>query len=121
MTAYFQPLARRVGGRFDYTRKTGSTHAHPIGYCSGGPGPGVSTKYHDDGHATADEAIACYRDFEIDTAVSYRETPDQQKKCATCGAWTTGGAHFGGESFHRPIPLCPEHQTRDDVARAVLR
>src|SRR5512134_1548152 len=88
MTTYRQALQRESDKRWDFTSSTGSTKAHPIGYCAGWrdvPSPEVAAdldarlgagfaerlaaeieekrqhqgKYHTDGHATAAEADAC--------------------------------------------------------------
>lgn len=120
MTAYYQPLARKDDGRFDYTRGTGSSPAYSIGYCAGGTGDGDPAKYHDDGHATAEEACACYRAWCLDARLRFGSEAGTQKPCKRCGAWTQGRGSFFGDDFVRPVPLCDQHQTRADMEAALV-
>lgn len=143
MTQFFQPRERKNDGRFDYTVCTGSTEPHPIGYCRGWReetreslterfGANLAEaiaqeqeelrpfkdKFHTDGHATSEEAEACYREFQLDTLLTFRDEPNTQKKCAACGDWTTGYGELRGDLVHR-APLCVAHQTRADMKAAL--
>lgn len=86
-----------------------------IGYCAGGTDPG----YHDDGHATSDEACACYRTFQLETALEFIEESGLREPCATCGTWTMGRGRIKAESSIPSVPLCPEHQTLADMTAAL--
>lgn len=70
--------------------------------------------YHSDGHATKEEAEACYRKFLLDTQLRIDLfNKDQQEKCAACDAWTQKAAMVDTTIFH----LCDEHLTREQVER----
>lgn len=114
MTAYYQPLQRQSDKRWDMTRGTGSSAAHAIGYCAGGCG-GCEGR----GHDTAAEASACYDGYQLDTGLYFAEDKESQERCATCAEWTTGRGDIRGDTFVRPVPLCPRHQTRADMAAAL--
>lgn len=114
MTAYYQPLQRESDKRWDMTCGTGSRPAYPIGYCAGGCG-GCEGK----GHDTGAEASACYDGYLLDTCLTFFVAPNEQQRCATCQAWTTGRGDLKGDAFVRPVPLCEAHQSRDDMAAAL--
>lgn len=114
MTTYYPPLQRQSDRRWDMTRGTGSTPAYAIGYCAGGCG-GCDGK----GHDTAEEASACYDAWRLDTLLSFHEDPTTQLRCSACGEWTTGLGDLRGDNFVRPVPLCPAHQTREHMAKAL--
>jgi len=145
MTRYYQPRQRISNGRWDYTSGTNSSGIFAIGYCAGWPEhtresleaksvrgylveailadqekrrPSAA-KYHSDGHATAEEAVACHLQYELDTALAFVDDPSKQERCATCEEWTTGRATFRGDSFLRLFALCPKHQTREDVEKKI--
>ncbi|MGE0460889.1 MAG: hypothetical protein AB7Q16_05930 [Vicinamibacterales bacterium] len=74
--------------------------------------------YHDDGHATAEEAQACYdrycrllhrRDF---------DEKDVQRKCAICGEWTVHRVMVGEV---RLLSLCGAHLSETDIAAAIAK
>lgn len=104
MTTFLQALPRESDKRWDYTSSTGSSSAHPIGYCAGWKepptgeeakrleaqfGPGFVERlskeieakrqfkgsYHTDGHATPAEAEACYRNYELDQELEFKTLP----------------------------------------------
>src|SRR5438045_2364290 len=103
--AYYGPLQRK-DGRWDYTCTNGAG-TFPIGYCSayreltpdGGLFPKemcdrenarilpFKDKYHGDGHATSEEAMACYRVHELDQHLVFdaNESGDTKHKCGICG------------------------------------
>lgn len=69
-------------------------------------------KYHTHGHATREEAAACYREFLLDQQVRYGESTDTQHRCEVkdCGTWTQGFAQVGAaHAFY----LCASHRTRE--------
>jgi hypothetical protein len=103
----------------------------PVGYCAGFPSTdnphGIPfwdehiakceehrAKFHEDGHATAEEAAACYLEHELDFRLREWESRDAQRKCRECGEWTTHVVQVGGYSI---FVLCPEHATREIIKR----
>lgn len=118
----YEARQRQGDLRFDYTVAHGGG-IFPTGYCLGTRGQhndaAHASKYHDDGHASAEEADACYRRFEVDHA-RYGEDPNTQRKCASCGTWTTGLAFLGGGAM-RNYPLCPAHQNVEALAAVHTR
>ena len=71
-------------------------------------------KYHTDGHATADEAAQCYKQYLLDNRLMLnRKMSNMQKKCEICGEWTSLMAQLDG--YHIFI-LCEKHQTIEDAA-----
>lgn len=135
---------RESDGRWDYTNRN-STGTYALGYCAGwreldhehlGKIFGVDRlpwfeqdlekrrahqgKYHADGHATAGEADACYRQYQLDNELRLHDPPadpDALHKCAVCGTFTAGMAEIG-EHWHRH--LCDAHRTREAVAGLFL-
>ena len=119
-------------GRWDYTR-----NGFPTGYChkykrlfeSGGVLPPevaqrenermepFVSKFHDDGHETAEEARECYKQYLLDTRLHLvteePENASQQHRCQICQKFT--GCHASAGPY-RLFTLCPEHQTREHVA-----
>jgi hypothetical protein len=118
--AYFS-ARQRTDGRWDYTCQNGAG-VFPIGYCAGpdfaqyDKTGEYAAKYHDDGHATAEEADACHRAHELEQQVSRRESADTQKKCLVCEAWTTKRV-LVGQGFAREYALCEEHQDRASLEK----
>lgn len=70
--------------------------------------------FHRDGHATSEEAEACWKKYELDVELEFRDSSSEQKKCQVCDAWTTRYAELG-HAFHRRFVLCQKHATRDQV------
>lgn len=136
MTTYFEALQRQTDKRWDYTRRTGSTPAHPIGYCAGWNYPRLienlepsnplivaleheqaarlqfKDKYHKDGHATAEEAMACHDTFLLDTALEFRRSETEQHRCVVCKAWAQNLVDVRGENIGPHHWVCDEHATR---------
>ncbi len=134
--AWYRPLQRK-DGKWDYTC-TNSAGTFPLGYChayrpmepdAGMFPPSVceaenariapfKDKYHDTGHRTADAAIACHREYELDQRLKFEpgENSKEQHKCGICEAWTTGKAYIHGE-FMRHWELCDAHRTREFVEK----
>lgn len=146
MTRYLQALQKESTKRWDFTSSTGSSGAYPLGYCAGWKEPpaddealeldsrlgsGFSKrlaediekkrpfkdKYHTDGHATEAEACACYREYELDQELEFKDLPrekaDTLYRCQgpDCEEFTAGAGILG----HRVFRLCPAHQNRATV------
>lgn len=75
-------------------------------------------KYHDDGHATADEAFACYRTFLLDNSLVLEGGTFFKAfyKCQApgCGALTNVKSCISG-AWGPVWSLCPEHRNRATV------
>ena len=117
--AVFQPMQRSADMRWDMTC-TNSAGTFAIGYCSHA-GAHVDAPYHDDGHATADEAAACYARYQAEREMKFGERPDTQKKCVICEAWTTKRCVVG-HAFGQEFACCeahakPEHMVPFFVAK----
>ena len=111
---YFFPFLRQ-DARWEYSCRSASAERVPVGYCAGGEADG----YHSDGHATSDEACACYQLFEVATALEFVEESGLRLQCAVCETWTMGRGRIRGESLTAQVALCPEHQTPDDMAASI--
>lgn len=142
MTTYRQALQRETDKRYDFTSSTGSSAAYAIGYCAGwkemadyGTAAWDKTlkdgleraieekrphqaKYHIDGYATAAEAHACYRQYELDNELEFKTLPMKEAetlhKCQApeCEEFTAGTAFLGQYThFH----LCDTHRNREAV------
>jgi hypothetical protein len=105
------PRKRKWDQRWDYCCfNEDQNWANPIGYCSGN-GP---TPFHGDGHASREEAIACFRRYELDHEATYEmEHPDELRRCRICQAWTNMAAAVGRAGIIRIYDLCPAHQRRE--------
>jgi hypothetical protein len=77
-------------------------------------------KYHDDGHATEEEARLCHRNYELDTHLKFfldRDDADEMHRCEApsgCKEFTSGLAAItggGGSQWH----LCISHRNRETV------
>ena len=66
-------------------------------------------KFHADGHATADEACECYRQYLLDHRLILNAKWDAQYKCKVCGEWTQCHASVGNTFY---INLCETHNNR---------
>lgn len=126
-------MQRRDNGRFDYTY-----NGVAYGYCrpyepipeDGRIMPAEVAQrenekmkpfignFHDDGHATAEEACECYKRYLLDTRLHLvAEEPvnaSSQHKCEVCGKFTACNATVGP---YRLFTLCLEHQTREQVEK----
>lgn len=131
---YFRPLKRAGDERWDFT-VTNDGITHPVGYCAGWQEPAKTEqnahiypylvdhakkmqehkhKFHTDGHETFEEAVECYRQYQLDTTLRLDgEDPESQQKCEECGTWTQGRAIVA----HQSMVLCDEHRTREVVER----
>lgn len=118
---------RKADGRWDYT-----SGGAPTGYCHAPNDPAeyerlgihvsehelqlweqFKDKYHTDGHATADEACECYKQFLLDNRLHLdNKQENQQSRCQVCKEFTQGLATVGP---YRMFILCDEHRTRETV------
>jgi hypothetical protein len=141
MTTYFAASQRKSDGRWDYTSRSGSTHAHPIGYCAGWKehtdeewaqmetqyGPflvkqlredlerrrPLKERYHSEGHATAEEAQHCHDTYLLDTALEFQRSETEQHRCVVCNAWAQNQARLRGDLLGSDQWVCDDHATRD--------
>ncbi len=127
----------RTDGRFEFACE-GRAGVRPVGYCAphqtltaaecdaqgiprayGTPPPSdLPERHHADGHATAAEAVACYRDYVLDVRLRLSpptEYATQRWLCQApgCGASTDGVATIDHGPSYR---LCATHLTRAVVA-----
>jgi hypothetical protein len=139
-----QPLQRKDDGRWDYTYGN-SRGTFADGYCRawkpwtaesvarigmGGDDPAAVAeewnakeaphvgKYHDNGHATAEEAVDCHRLYELDHHLEFfadRPNADTAHRCQAqgCATFTSGLADLRGG--HKHWWLCEAHRTREVV------
>lgn len=129
---YYAPRQRR-DGRWDYTRKN-NNDIWPEGYCSkytewwiylekqGWPCNAEEKtcyekhkdKHHTDGHATAEEASQCYRQYLLDHSLRLGEkcSEGERHRCKICGRWTQLYATVVNHSIW---DLCEEHNNREEV------
>lgn len=139
MARIYQPSQRQSDKRWDMT--VGSDEegwVHAIGYCAGwhdwteeeakrigfslesclkdqAPMVPHKAKFHRDGHATSEEASACWDAYVLDTELEFRDLTDEKRPCCVCGDFTGHVADLGRE-FPRRWFLCPTHGTREEVA-----
>lgn len=73
-------------------------------------------RYHDHGHATAEEASACYRLFEVLLHSRRRTDESVQLKCGTCGNWTQSRVLVGSEIPYE-YAVCTTCDTEDNILR----
>jgi hypothetical protein len=134
---HYQACQRKSDGRWDFVQSRGSEEPRPVGYCR----PAMTEadyeylekhlnyttptadrerhaatahKHHLDGHATKEEACACYHEYQLDHSLQLdREMSDQQQKCRKCQAWTSKYAMLGESKI---LVLCDEHNNRETVA-----
>lgn len=141
MARIHSPRQRQSDMRWDFTVSSDEEGwAHASGYCVGWKDPDVTneelrkkfgdnylirpdeaakmrqfqSKYHSDGHATAQKASDCHDEYELDFELHFSENPNEMLKCACCGDFTTGRAKLGTFGYYT---LCSSHQTRDDVKK----
>ena len=129
---YLKARQRSNDQRWDYTSKN-DVHIHPIGYCAGfqeyteeerkrymmsdkwyAEYVANKDKYHKDGHATEEEAQACYKRHQLDTEMRVSQSSSAQHKCEVCQTWTQTGVSVGG---YRMFTLCDQHANRDEVEK----
>lgn len=139
---YAKPRQRETDKRWDYTNSRDHL-CWPIGYCGGWmwPEPGKADfpggfgsresyetyhktisqfreKYHRDGHATAEEAAECYRQYQLDNDLKFNtgKLQNEQQKCEAegCDAWTQDISQI---TWMNMFPLCKDHQNRESVEK----
>lgn len=71
-------------------------------------------EYHNTGHETAEEAIACYRRYEALEHSRRREDEKAQKQCVVCGQWTQHRVLVGTE-IPREYAICVPCDVDDAV------
>lgn len=149
MARIYQPLQRVTDGRWNMTVSSDEENwTHTIGFCCGKfdqvwkPYSGDSDSlawptqeayeaerarhaaharfYHDNGHATADQALDCYRRYDV--LLHRREyfEQDVKKPCVVCNTWTMHRV-LVGTSLPTELVLCIAHCTTWDVYRALRR
>lgn len=74
----------------------------------------LKANYHDDGHATADEACECYKRYELDTALRFSTEQSTKRQCEVCKEWTQSHATVGGYTV---FVLCEAHANRAEVEK----
>jgi hypothetical protein len=128
----YQPL-QRADGRWDYTC-TNDAGTFPIGYCTENIyalpwerlpvilqyayGDEIrwnqeqakhlprAENYHTEGHATAEEAIACYRRHEVLELTRKYEDSHSQERCHVCSEWTQQRVEIGTFGHYAICPFC---------------
>lgn len=70
-------------------------------------------QYHAEGHATQEEACACYKRWCRDQVQYHIETSGPARPCRICGALTQQEATLGALCL--AWPLCPAHCTPEAV------
>lgn len=133
---YFEPRQRKTTMRWDFTCLNDG-RVWPVGYCDGDfdkvrerilkcdilPNREAevtklqkfASKYHSNGHATFEEAVECYRQYQLDQhlRLNKQENPSELRKCAVCDAWTGHEADISMTTFD----LCEQHLNRDQVEK----
>jgi hypothetical protein len=74
-------------------------------------------KYHDNGHANAEECCACKKEYDLDHTLRFhddRPDADTQHKCEVCGTFTSGQGWIGG---YFTKWLCQAHRNRESIAK----
>lgn len=125
---YFAARQRECDKRWDYTCKRDGV-IYPVGYCAGWrePQPGILTpgqikewlneaiphqdKFHNDGHATAEEARECYKQYLLDFSLHLNCDASVALKCEMCDSLTTKRAKVDSSTW----ALCDVHRTRENV------
>lgn len=103
---HYRPLQREDTGTWDYTC-TNDGKVHRVGYCAEAGDQGH-------GHATPEDACACYKRYLLDNRLDLnRRMAAQQRPCqaAGCTRFTSGLASVDMMVF----VLCDEHRTRETV------
>jgi hypothetical protein len=129
---YYEPLQRKTDQRWDFTK-----NVYPTGYCAGWrewkpleiyddahnahwkqewetkilP---HKDRYHSDGHATAEEAAECYKQYLLDRRLSLnRKSSNSMHKCKICGEFTQLFAELDLQLWH----LCEAHNNRESIEK----
>ena len=133
---YLQARQREVEGRWDYTCMNDG-RIWPVGYCAGwrdwtdaqreqfgaafveraeAESAPFRDKYHRDGHATRDEAYACYTTYMLDqrTRLDQIREDDAHPRCAAEGCVRLSSATVSIGGWPR-FSVCSAHQTRETL------
>lgn len=126
---HFAPRLRRMDGRFEYTVACRGVSV-PVGYCKAYV-PYTSAQahwlgrtldelergdpfsYHSEGHATKEEACACYRRYLLDTSLKFYRDSDVLAREMPCHVCRLPTLWIGEIPFLGRWHLCPHHQIRD--------
>lgn len=130
---YLTASQRRADGRWDYTYNGVAwgycREYQPIPEDAGFMPPehiraenrkteAFKDKHHVNGHATREEAEECYKHYLLDQHLRLMpdepENANQQFRCKVCKKFTACHASVGA---YQIFDLCPEHQTREEVAK----
>lgn len=114
----YEPKQRQRDKRWDMTSTSGSGHTCAIGYCNihnAVYDPTNHLQYHDTGHNSADDALACFNRWRADNQARALEKPDEQRRCAVCAIWTTHRVQVE----EMTLVLCADHATRDNIVQAI--
>jgi hypothetical protein len=119
-TTRYTEARQRADGRWEYCCRQAGEFL-PVGYCRGcdpldtaEPDDRTASLFHRDGHATRQEAEACYRRYELDHVLVLEGRADSPRRCEAhgCDAVTHGQATLG----HQRFTLCDAHRSRGVVA-----
>lgn len=134
---HWKARQRESDGRWDYTSHNDRSGTHAVGYCHAyRPYDETDTylpqamrdalnekeqefihKYHTDGHATAEEACQCRKQYDLDHHLHLCpevDDPDTLHRCLVCREFCSGHAIVG---HHDVYQLCPAHCTRAEVEK----
>lgn len=124
---YYKARQRQTDGRWDYTVGNDG-HVRPVGYCGKFSDKypfhvseeylneirATAHKHHTDGHATAEEACECYRQYLLDHHLRLKgDWKDTQHQCEACGAWTSLYAEIDMRYYN----LCEQHNNLEEVEK----
>jgi hypothetical protein len=128
---YYDARQRNEDKRWDYTCRN-DDRIWPVGYCHTYVEPeeldkiwpmreeerekhvANKHKYHTTGHATAEEACECYREYLLDQELRLGNKWDSQHHCEVCDAWTDMYAEVGHTKY---MNLCEAHNNREEVEK----
>ena len=127
---YYKVLQRKSDKRWDFTCTNGGK-TWSTGYCAGWREwteedfvrmpelrreilklEPLKSKYHCDGHATKEEAVACYRQYKLDVTLNLEGKSHSAQRCLVCDEWTD---HFASVDNMENFFLCDLHRTKEEV------
>lgn len=73
-----------------------------------------AARFHDYGHATADEAQECYDRFLVEMMRRTMQERDVQRRCYVCGEWTQNRV----DMLYEMLIVCDTHNTPEGIAAA---
>lgn len=131
---YYAARIRQSDNKWDFTCQN-DNRVWSVGYCAGFPKPlgeneirylggeegyrrwleklePFRSKFHENGHATQEEAENCYRSYLLDHRLNMLVQFSNTHKCEVCEVWTDKAAVVdNGHAYH----LCDTHRTREEV------